>query len=298
MNQLDEIISTLNTNGVIKLSNIFNPQQINILSSIYTQSWNEIKSQWPSKWYTIQFNNTSKHKYDYFMGVKLYDCKKQSFYKDTPILDMGLNRYDFTYNLDTIKHQSPLPTILTDIMNRLLGPEWEYYYGGLPILPDTLDNPKQHGFWHRDAYSLFNDELLDISLPPFYYTILIPLQQLDEKQDALHADGIASVNGGGTEFILGSHKQSFTTGDIPITDKPITNEYELINYLEELTIQHPEKSFSPNLNSGDVVIFSGYTIHRGLCPKISNQSRDMIYIVCKKTWYNDEPSENYIETAI
>jgi len=276
MNQIpDRIISNLIQNGVIKLSNIFNPQQITILSSIYTQSWNEIKTQWPSKWYTIQFNDNSKHKYDYFMGVKLYDGKQQSFYKDSTILDMGLNRYDFTHNLDTIKQYLPLPTILTDIMNLLLGPEWEYYYGGLPVLPDTLDNPKQHGFWHRDAYSLFNDELLDISLPPFYYTILIPLQPLDEK------------NGGGTEFILGSHKQTFTTDDIPIT-----NEQELINYLAELTIQHPYKLYCPSLNIGDIVIFSGYTIHRGLCSN-NNTRRDMLYIVCKKTWYNDEPTSNY-----
>jgi hypothetical protein len=281
VNISDVIIPTLIQNGVIKLSNLFNPQQITILSSIYTQSWNEIKTQWPSKWYTIQFNDNNKRKYDYFMGAKLYDCKKKSFYKDSTILDMGLNRYDFTYNLDSIKQYLQLPSIITDIMNLLLGSEWEYYYGGLPVLSDTVDMSKQHGFWHRDAYSLFNDELLDISLPPFYYTILIPLQSLDKQ------------NGGGTEFILGSHKQPFTINDIKKKDKLITNEYELINYLSKLLIQYPDKSYCPSLNIGDIVIFSGYTIHRGLCPKISNQSRDMLYIVCKKTWYNDEPCSNY-----
>jgi hypothetical protein len=271
---LDGILSTLHQNGVIKLSNIFTQNQITNLSSIYTQSWEEITIHWPNKWYNIQFHDTSTLKYDYFMGVKLYEGKKQAFYKETPILNMGLNRFDFTYNLDTIKLQCTLPTILTNIMNHMLGPEWEYYYGGLPVLPDTLDTQKQHGFWHRDAYSLFNDEMLDISLPPFYYTILIPLQPLDEK------------TGGGTEFILGSHKQT-------ITDKSITNEYELQTYLAELTIQHPDKSFSPNLNPGDVIIFSGYTIHRGLLSNYYNTRRDMLYIVCKRKWYNDEPTSNY-----
>jgi ectoine hydroxylase-related dioxygenase (phytanoyl-CoA dioxygenase family) len=171
-------------------------------------------------------------------------------------------------------------------MNELLGPEWDYYYGGLPVLPKASNIlEEQHGFWHRDAYSLFNDELLDISLPPFYYTVLIPLQTLDEN------------TGGCTEFILGSHKQTYTI--IPSTkpkyskENPITDEHELITYLEEFKKQYPEKSFSPNLNPGDVIIFSGYTIHRGLMSKITNTRRDMVYIVCKRKWYDDEPTSNY-----
>jgi hypothetical protein len=49
------------------------------------------------------------------------------------------------------------------------------------------------GTWHRDAYSLFDDESLDLKLPTFYLTVLIPLV------DVLPGDST-------TEFIVGSHK--------------------------------------------------------------------------------------------
>lgn len=49
------------------------------------------------------------------------------------------------------------------------------------------------GHWHRDIYSLFDDEQIDISLPDWYFTLLIPLVPVN------------AVNGA-TEFILKSHK--------------------------------------------------------------------------------------------
>jgi hypothetical protein len=51
----------------------------------------------------------------------------------------------------------------------------------------------RNGTWHRDAYSLFDDETLDLKLPTFYLTVLIPLV------DVLPGDST-------TEFIVGSHK--------------------------------------------------------------------------------------------
>jgi len=269
------IIEELNTNGIIKLTSIYTPLQIQKLSYIYNKSWSKIKSNLPKKWFQITMNENINKKYDSFMSVKLYDNKKQAFYKNTPIIDMGLNRYDFTYKLDTIKQIVHLPEIITNIANKILGYDWEYNYGGLPVETKSTNSiqTQQHGFWHRDVYSLFNNPDLDVSLPPFYITILIPLECINES------------TGGSTEFILGSH------------NKPISNQTELDNYITEQTLN--KQSYIPDLNLGDIVVFLGNTIHRGLSHRLSNintekqLSRKMLYIVCKKTWYNDEPESNY-----
>jgi hypothetical protein len=139
----------------------------------------------------------------------VYSNKKYSFYKDTIILDIGKNRYDFTYNLDTLKKLIVLPQSITNILQQTLQCEYDYYYGGLPMEPisnnthidDNCIDFDMNGYWHRDAYSLFNDETIDLSLPPFYYTMLIPLDNIDEYS-------------GGTEFILGSHKTNLSRMNI------------------------------------------------------------------------------------
>ena len=108
-------------------------------------------------------------------------------------------------------------------------------------------------------------------MPPFYYTILIPLQDTD-------------ANNGGTEFILASHK-------INLSNMNINSNKKLLYWIDN---EKPDR-YAPTLNVGDICIFSGYTIHRGLYNQLSN-NRNMLYIVFKKNWYNDEPTENYNET--
>ena len=262
----------LEINGVVKLSNVFSQDSIDIFRNIYFTSWNEIKN-YPLEWHTITYKENSK-KYDNFIGTDLYSNKKYSYYKDTIILDMGKNRYDFTYNLDNLKKLIVLPQSITNILQRTLQCEYDYYYGGLPI--ETISNNihtythidgNGNGYWHRDAYSLFNDETIDLSLPPFYYTMLIPLDNIDEYS-------------GGTEFILGSYKTNLSRMNI------ITN-----NNLDKWINENPDKRYIPKLNIGDVCLFHGYTIHRGLYNHTRN-NRNMLYIVFKKNWYNDEPTEN------
>jgi len=296
--ELDEIISYLDNKGVIHLKNVFNKEQMEIINDIYTQSWNEIKNNFPRDWITRKYK-ANCHKYDDFIGLDLYNNKKFTYYKQTEILDMGKNRYDFVYNLDTIKDKIDLPPLITKIMDKLLECEYDIHWGGLPVesIPNITDakanevikvdvkvdlKEDSNGRWHRDAYSLFNNESIDLKLPSFYYTILIPLQYTDETC-------------GGTEFILESHKMN-------LTNKNITNTEELLEWIKNNT---PER-YIPKLNIGDICIFHGYTIHRGLDITISSSNesdtntnvagitkRDMLYIVCKKNWYNDEPTENY-----
>jgi len=273
-----EMSMELEKNGVVKLPNVFSLDDIDIFRNTYFSAWNEIKK-YPLEWNTIIYKNNCS-KYDNFIGTDLYSNKKYSFYKDTIILDMGKNRYDFTYNLDNLKKLIVLPQCITNILQQTLQCEYDYYYGGLPMEPisnntcidDNCNGVNcggldMNGFWHRDAYSLFNDETLDLSLPSFYYTMLIPLDNIDEYS-------------GGTEFILGSHKTNLSRMNI-------TTNNNLDNWINE----NPTKRYIPKLNIGDICLFHGYTIHRGLYNSLSN-NRNMLYIVFKKNWYNDEPTEN------
>jgi hypothetical protein len=290
----DNIISYLEEKGVVHLKNVFNKDQMDIIKDIYTQSWNEIKNNFPKDWITRKYK-ANCHKYDDFIGLDLYNNKKFTYYKNTEMLDMGKNRYDFIYNLDSINETMVLPEIITNIMDKLLQCEYDIRWGGLPVesIPNITDAPghngrdsnrrDSNGHWHRDAYSLFNNEMIDLALPPFYFTMLITLQYTDETC-------------GGTEFILESHK-------LNLTNKNITNTEKLLEWIQNDT---PER-YIPTLNVGDICIFHGYTIHRGLginafdSERIPGRDlgrdlrRDMLYIVCKKNWYNDEPTENYNE---
>jgi hypothetical protein len=268
-----DIEMDIEMDGVVKISNVFNKNDIDIFKNIYYESWNEIKS-YPLEWHTLIYKENSK-KYDNFIGLDLYANKKYSTYKNTIILDMSKNRFDFTYNLNTLKNKIVLPPIITNTLQKLLHCEYDYYYGGLPMEPimnskvNTNIFDDNNGLWHRDAYSLFDDEALDLSLPPFYYTILIPLDNIDEYS-------------GGTQFILDSHK-------INLSKMNITNNDKLNKWINE----NKHKIYTPKLKVGDICLFHGYTIHRGLFNYSSN-TRNLIYIVIKKNWYNDEPTENYI----
>ena len=51
------------------------------------------------------------------------------------------------------------------------------------------------GGWHRDPGSLFDDEALDLAMPDFYVTMLVPL-------------GPTGASNGATEFILGSQRMT------------------------------------------------------------------------------------------
>lgn len=266
---MDTLIDTLTVNGVVKIENVYSTMDITNLKKLYHESWNSVKKNWPDTWYYRKYLPMNI-KYDNFMGTDLYNGRKIAYLDDTMIIDMGNNRFDFTYKMDSL-NQSPLPDIIRNLLDSLLGPDYHYYWGGLPVESGIGSDNGQNGKWHRDAYSLFNNETLDLELPPFYYTILIPLD------DYL----------GGTEFISGSHKINLSQNNITDGDK-------LLEWADQMSIT---RKINPILHSGDVIIFNGYTIHRGLHVP-GNKLRDMMYIVAKKTWYNDEPSENYIEHII
>ena len=257
----------IDKDGICVLRNVFSMQDIEIFRNIYFDSWNELKQIITTEWNTINYKPSCK-KYDNFIGIDLYSGKHYTIYKDSMILNMGNNRFDFTYNLDTFKNKITMPHNISDLMQDKLCCEYDYYYGGLPVenINKDINKDINNGYWHRDAYSLFNNEEIDLSLPPFYYTMLIPLDNVD-------------IQTGSTEFILGSHK-------INLSKMNITTNKQLCDWIDK----NNNLCYVPKLNIGDICIFNGYCVHRGLFT--NKKIRNMVYCVFKKNWYNDEPNEN------
>jgi hypothetical protein len=167
---------------------------------------------------------------------------------------------------------------------------------GFSIAFVTLVN--RDGTWHRDAYSLFDDESLDLKLPPFYLTMLLPLA------DVLPGDST-------TEFIAGSHKFNLVANGVDTKEK-------LAAWAEQRRAEGQVQSVA--LKAGSLCVFHGLTVHRGRAvdPVLKAQHsasvasasaaspastsppapgtwnmRPMIYGVFKKNWYEDEPVLNY-----
>lgn len=128
--------------------------------------------------------------------------------------------------------------------------DFRHYWGAIPS--HSGSGPTD---LHRDVYPMLNtskdynlDEI-DINLPPYYFTVLIPLVKLTQEN-------------GPTEFVKGSHNQAVAN------------------------IQTPE-IFAPLLNPGDIVIFDGRTLHRGAA-NYSKTERVVAYITFVANWYHDQ----------
>ena len=112
------------------------------------------------------------------------------------------------------------------------------------------------GYAFRDTYNLNGDanpdgtydDSLVMKLNPFYYTVLIPLDDVTEAN-------------GRTEFIVGSHQ---------LTYDEAKNEQRAKN----------------DVKAGSVIVFDGRMFHRA-CAHPSDQARQMIYLVFHRDWYVD-----------
>ena len=165
---IDTYIKALERDGVIIVKNAISSSELEYLGNKYSSGWGEILDNLEIlKWREIKFNPDCQITTG-FVSKDLYDGHHIAEYKDTSILDMSRSRYDFTYGLEDIKIQS---NKVNYIIEKMLKNEYNSYLGGLPMLMRTTQN--SIGKWHRDAYSLFDNETLDITLPPFYYTVLM-----------------------------------------------------------------------------------------------------------------------------
>ena len=137
-----------------------------------------------------------------------------------------------------------------NVINNFITKQYSTTWGLL-----TSDVNSDNGPWHRDVVNIdgesdklgnYNDYNMVHNFKPFYFTILIPLVNLNK-------------NNGTPEFIKGSHK---------------------LTYNESLKSDHLR--FDTQL--GDVIIFDGRIFHRG-CANQSNIPRPVLYNVVKRNWY-------------
>jgi hypothetical protein len=274
---ISKLITELENKGVITISNAIDLSELNRLRAIYDFNWNEIKNQLDTlHWKRVKFYPNVQVKTGFFSKA-IYDNKlvasyhDRDGYGDSQIINMGNNRYDFMYGFEKLHLKSD---IVDSLMQSLLHCEYDSYIGALPVLEQTtanngsIDFVGSKGIWHRDAYSLFDDETIDLMLKPFYYTVLIPLDDMD-------------AHGRTTEFILGSHR-------INLFANGICNNADLEKWCNNDDIAR----YKLDCKAGDVCIFHGYLIHRGLDSRM--EGIRVCYAVYKKNWYNDEPEENYI----
>jgi hypothetical protein len=146
------------------------------------------------------------------------------------------------------------PPQLAALMRRALKRDYTWYGGLL-----TSTTRSSTGVWHRDVVSLFGDFRIDGSLPPYFFTVLVPTVPI-------------SVENGPTEIVLGSHR---TQDDILERLKLTTDSEHDLGVFSELAL----------CNVGDIIIMDGRCIHRGR----ANQScggRDVLYMVWNKIWYS------------
>lgn len=109
------------------------------------------------------------------------------------IIAMGEHRFEFykdfetgTYAEDSFRYPGPVKPFLAAVLEG----NTRSHVGALTTTGQCGD-----GGWHRDPGSLFDDEKLDLAIPDFYVTMLVPL-------------GATGAHNGATEFILGSHKMT------------------------------------------------------------------------------------------
>ena len=131
--------------------------------------------------------------------------------------------------------------------------DFRYYWGAIPSLGGS--GPTDI---HRDVYPFLNNtgeydlSELDVNLPPYYFTVLIPLVQITREN-------------GPTQFIRGTHK------------KPIVDDSK-------------ETFYSPLLSRGDMVIFDGRLLHRGSANQ-TQEERVIAYLTFIANWYHDQTFE-------
>jgi hypothetical protein len=140
-------------------------------------------------------------------------------------------------------HSNPL---LFPVVQRALGDDCVLgAFGSVVSFPGS---PAQ--FRHRDSGSLFDDYSIDVQLPPYALTVLIPL--ID-----------ANAETGATRVWPGSHRE-------PDFDKA-----------------QAMPSESPDLPRGSVLMTDSRTVHGG-SPNVSNRVRPIVYNSYHRSWYRDE----------
>ena len=166
-------------------------------------------------------------------------------FRGSDIVRLAKGKYDFDLSYGGELHTYPRLTNSPQIKKMIrerLGKGYVVQIGALHSEPKT-----GYGDWHRDVYKLFSEEI-DLKLPPYYYTLIIPLRDVSKVS-------------GSTELIPRSHCL------------PLKNVSK-------------QKSFSSTLEIGDALLMNGQIVHRS-GKNSTEEPRVVLYVVFKKKWYND-----------
>jgi ectoine hydroxylase-related dioxygenase (phytanoyl-CoA dioxygenase family) len=177
-------------------------------------------------------------------------------YSDIAERHLGRLDYRCGFTADIFNEVAqPIIKIIRDLSPNV---DFKHYWGVVTSLGKSEPTNM-----HRDVYPILNTmkgmdlDTIDINLPPYYFTVLIPLVKLTQEN-------------GPTEFIKGSHLH-------PNAD------------------ENSNSTYAPLLQPGDFVVFDGRTMHRGLANQ-TNTERLIAYITFRANWYHDQTfiTNNYL----
>jgi len=232
----------LKKNGVTVLKNVYSKHQINVFKQFSIATETNINTK-------INSGKLLEHNYDYYsLYDKEYKKYKKCYYvDDNLVLELEDGKYDI--EIKNVLHTHPkIHSLISQFFTKCYKSNWG-------ILTSNSKSP--NGSWHRDVLNIcgesdkdgnYDDSIMVHNFEPFYFTVLIPLVELNK-------------NNGTTEFIDGSH---------------------VLTYNESKNKKHIQ--FDTNI--GDVIIFDGRIFHRG-CANNSNKSRPILYTIYYRNWYNE-----------
>lgn len=196
----------------------------------------------PWRWreYITSFSETMRHRK---RCVDLPD--------GTQLIELAQGRYDVSYKMTTPPFLDVLYAengILREVARRMLIEDYKPYVGALPS-----GGHASAGHWHRDTYPLFGNDRIDILLPPFYYTAIVPLASIGPEN-------------GATEFYVGSHRQTY--GMLRAANPALT------------------PVVPSAVEPGSLILFDGRVFHRGGTNETDDE-RSVLYVTLTKKWYDD-----------
>jgi len=183
--EIESYFHTLQKDGLIIIENVFSPETIQVISDATQTVYDHVR-------YMIDNNKLPKTEYpDRIRGIS----KVIHYYEGRKNVDVPVGRYDYQWGFHIGIFSKPefyFPSPIKELVTKGIERDCYRVSGSLPLFPGT-----GAGDWHRDTKPLFSDYSLDVKLPPYWYTLFIPLDDISEEN-------------GTTEFILGSHVQDFT----------------------------------------------------------------------------------------
>ena len=246
-NRMKKCMSQIKKFGFVTLENVFDENQLQLLSNQF-----EIFRQ---KGLSAMKTKSVDYNYVAHFEKETVSVKRSFESNGVGVIEICRGRLDIYSEMPIMKkiiNESPIDKLMENICETR--DNWNMQVGIL-----TSASSSSHGPWHRDVTNIcgeakadgsYDDRLMvDSNFEPFYFTILIPLVDITNEN-------------GPTEFIIGSHKQTFDEIDV--------NETETIL-----------------LKTGSALIFDGRIFHRGRENNSSNP-RPVIYVVFSRSWYNDE----------